>query len=273
MSAVVLVCFTSVTLSPAMAAIQSAKKATAAITATGTADPMGAALIALEDALKQISPSAFPVLKQAQQTKQTKQTKRATGSTDTAKHASSASIAEPSVTPEALLALADTIATAAAEIDKLAESVEAEFTDTGERLLTQNLPPVILERHREAVATFNARRAELKRLANAIDDARPGRILTALGKRTATPENTASLQTAIGELGRFMAAYPNQRAHSQTDPYNLPFRIASDKVRKAAETEAELNAVLSRTADTSGSTIAATKTAAIKTTANKSTSL
>ena len=130
---------------------------------------------------------------------------------------------------------------------------------------------MILERHREAVATFNARRAELKSLTHKIQDARPARSLTALGKRTATPENTASLQTAINELGRFMAAYPNQRAHSQTDPYNLPFRIASDKVRKAAETEAELNAVLSRTADATSSTIVATKTTANKITVAKAT--
>ena len=130
---------------------------------------------------------------------------------------------------------------------------------------------MILERHREAVATFNARRAELKSLSRKIQDARPARSLTALGKRTATPENTASLQTAINELGRFMAAYPNQRAHSQTDPYNLPFRIASDKVRKAAETEAELNAVLSRTADATSSTIVATKTTANKITVAKAT--
>ncbi|MCA3697211.1 transglutaminase domain-containing protein, partial [Aquidulcibacter sp.] len=131
---------------------------------------------------------------------------------------------------------------------------------------------MILERHREAVDTFNARRAELKSLSRKIQDARPARSLTALGKRTATPENTASLQTAINELGRFMAAYPNQRAHSQTDPYNLPFRIANDKVRKAAETEAELNAVLSRTADATSSTIAANRTTTA-TTITKSSSL
>jgi transglutaminase-like putative cysteine protease len=251
-SAAVLVCFTSVTFSPAMAAIRAENAKN--IGASAAADPMGAALLALEDSLKQVAPSAFPQPQSAQ-------AKRAQ-----AGRKSSVAVLESTISPSQLLDTADGIIEASANIDKLADTVEDEFTQTGKRLVAQNLPPVILERHREAVATFNARRAELKSLTHKIQDARPARSLTALGKRTATPENTASLQTAINELGRFMAAYPNQRAHSQTDPYNLPFRIASDKVRQAAQTEAELNAVLSRTADAASSTIAATKTTATKST-------
>ncbi|MCA3031524.1 MAG: hypothetical protein ING56_06245 [Rhodocyclaceae bacterium] len=126
-SAAVLVCFTSVTFSPAMAAIRadSAKNSGA----SAAADPMGAALVALEDSLKQVAPSAFAQPQSAQ-------AKRAQ-----AGRKSSVAVLESTISPTQLLDTADGIIEASANIDKLADTVEAEFTQTGKRLIAQNLPP------------------------------------------------------------------------------------------------------------------------------------
>ncbi len=102
-------------------------------------------------------------------------------------------------------------------------TVEASFKAAEQELKAQKLPPVVLERHRAALAQARAREAQLRqlsaRLARADDANQPA-------------ERTA----AVEQVAAFFEKNPQGRAHARTDLGRLPFRAPDATVREPALT-------------------------------------
>jgi len=94
------------------------------------------------------------------------------------------------------------------ELKSLESEVSKGFKETEKHIRDKNLPPEILARHEAAVAEYDKRRAEFGTLMAAVEAASDGK---------------GELQTALSNLGDFMAKYPNAKTHTPTDPNNLPW--------------------------------------------------
>jgi len=97
----------------------------------------------------------------------------------------------------------------AKELANLEEHVRTAFEESEKQIRDKNLPAEMLARHQEALASYNARYAEFKALLGAVE--------------RAASAGDAPLQTALSDLGAFMAKYPNKKIHAPTDPGKLPF--------------------------------------------------
>jgi len=117
------------------------------------------------------------------------------------------------------------------ELDGLDAQAEADFQATENFLKEKNLPPEILQRHADAVQTFKAKRAELKRLMQTVEEAD-------------NQDDTSGRQTAVDEVATFLEHNQKGKTHTLLDPKNLPFRTPDSKVRKPKETEQEFHASL-----------------------------
>lgn len=106
----------------------------------------------------------------------------------------------------------------AKELASLEQHVRAGFDETARHIKEKNLPAEILARHEEALKTYEARAAEFKALVAAVE-------------RTADAGG-APLQTALTDLGTFMARYPNQKTHTPTDPNKLPLGTPKPEKRE-----------------------------------------
>lgn len=118
------------------------------------------------------------------------------------------------------------IRTKTAKIKGLYADIDQGFKDTEQRLKDAKLPQVILDRHNTAVAQYQGRKAEFERLTGKVEQATDG-------------NDKAGRQTALVELGSFMAKYPNAKPHQYGDPTKLPFKIADAKVRAPYTTKSE----------------------------------
>jgi hypothetical protein len=98
--------------------------------------------------------------------------------------------------------------TKAKELASLEHYVRAGFEATERQIRDMNLPAEFLVRHREAVSAYESRANEFKLLLGAVERAASG---------------GAALQTALSDLGAFMAKYPNQKPHTATDPNQRPW--------------------------------------------------
>lgn len=95
---------------------------------------------------------------------------------------------------------------------KMLKSLEAEvdkgFKATEQHIKDKGLPAEILARQEQAVAQYEQRKAEFDALMQAVESADSGK---------------GNLQSALSDLGAFMAKYPNEKTHTPTDPNNLPW--------------------------------------------------
>lgn len=117
------------------------------------------------------------------------------------------------------------------EIKNAYADIDRSFNDTEQRLKDAKLPPEILERHHNAVAQYQSRKAEFTRLMEKVEQSDSG-------------NNKSERQAALADLGGFMAKYPNAKPHQYTDPNKLPFRTPDGKVRKPFETKEQYQASL-----------------------------
>lgn len=117
----------------------------------------------------------------------------------------------------------------AKEVQNLYADIDKGFKDTEQQLKDKKLPKVILERHAQAVAQYEARKAEFDRLTKALE---------------AAPDNSSAQQQALANLGSFMAEYPNAKPHQYTDPNKLPFVVPSGKVREPYTSKEQYQASL-----------------------------
>lgn len=117
------------------------------------------------------------------------------------------------------------------ELKQLYADIEQSFKDTEQRLKNFKLPQEILERHNDAVAQYQSRKAEFEKLMEQLE-------------QTDDSGNGAERQLALEALGSFMAKHPNAKPHQYTDPNKLPFRTPDGKVRKPFETKEEYQASL-----------------------------
>jgi transglutaminase-like putative cysteine protease len=104
----------------------------------------------------------------------------------------------------------------AAEVKGLYAEIDQSFKETEQHLKNARLPQEILERHNQAVFQYESRKAEFDRL---------------IGKIEQAPTNSADQQSALADLGSFMAKYPNAKPYQYTDPNKLPLGTNSGKVR------------------------------------------
>ncbi|MBI5910931.1 MAG: transglutaminase domain-containing protein [Betaproteobacteria bacterium] len=86
--------------------------------------------------------------------------------------------------------------------------VKKSFAETERHIRDKHLPAEILARHEAAVAEYERRATEFKRLAAGVESAADGQ---------------GDLESALSGLGAFMAKYPNAKTHTPTDPNNLPW--------------------------------------------------
>ncbi len=94
------------------------------------------------------------------------------------------------------------------ELKGLESEVSKGFKETEKHIRDKNLPPEIRARHEQAVAEYEKRKAEFGALMQAVETAADGK---------------GELQSALANLGDFMAKYPNAKTHKPTDPNNLPW--------------------------------------------------
>ncbi len=94
------------------------------------------------------------------------------------------------------------------ELKSLEAEVSKGFKETEKHIRDKNLPPEILARHEQAVAEYEKRKTEFGTLMQAVETAADGK---------------GELQSALSNLGDFMAKYPNAKTHTPTDPNNLPW--------------------------------------------------
>ena len=94
------------------------------------------------------------------------------------------------------------------ELKSLEGEVTKGFKETEKHIRDKNLPPEILARHEAAVTDYEKRKAEFGTLMAAVEAAADGK---------------GELQSALANLGDFMAKYPNAKTHTPTDPNNLPW--------------------------------------------------
>ena len=94
------------------------------------------------------------------------------------------------------------------ELKSLEAEVNKGFKETEKHIRDKNLPPEILARHEQAVAEYEKRKTEFGTLMQAVETAADGK---------------GELQSALSNLGDFMAKYPNAKTHTPTDPNNLPW--------------------------------------------------
>ena len=95
---------------------------------------------------------------------------------------------------------------------------------------TIRVDPMMLQRHTDTVAAFEARASEFAALMQGL-------------KRSTSPDATqdqpadgsGTTKAALQALAAFIKKYPNQRAHQATDPNNLPFKLAKAEVRAPIE--------------------------------------
>ena len=110
-------------------------------------------------------------------------------------------------------------------IDQEADGELADFQAIESDLRDKKVAPEILTRHNQAVQDFQSRRAEFKRLTQAVDTAvggRQGFLAKFLGKKPHA-DNPAALSSAMTDLAGFLAKHPNKRRHTASDPAKLPW--------------------------------------------------
>jgi len=94
------------------------------------------------------------------------------------------------------------------ELKSLEAEVSKGFKETEKHIRDKNFPAEILARHEAAVAEYEKRKAEFDALMQTVETAADGK---------------GELQSALSNLGDFMAKYPNAKTHTPTDPNNLPW--------------------------------------------------
>lgn len=117
------------------------------------------------------------------------------------------------------------------ELKQLYVEIEESFQDTEQHLKNAKVPQVILDRHNEAVAQFQVRKAEFEKWMDKLEKADDA-------------NDSIERQASLEALGSFMAKHPNAKAHQYTDPNRLPFRTSDGNVRKPYETKDEYQASL-----------------------------
>ena len=180
---------------------------TAAAQASAAAKPAAATvplMEAVEDAIKQAVPVAWD-----------KHTKRTASDDDRA-------------------GAAQTLLSDVDGIDQAANTALADFQNVESDLRAKNLPPEILARQTQAAQDFQNRRAEFKRLTQAVDAAVGGKqnFLAKFLKIKPHADNPAALKSAMGDLAAFMAKYPSKRKHTASDPTKLPWGTPKGQVRE-----------------------------------------
>ncbi len=107
--------------------------------------------------------------------------------------------------------------------DLMAEagSMDAGFAAVEGHLQSHNLPPEILDRHRDAVTQYRTKRAAFQERLQSLKAARN--------------DPTQRRQKAL-DLADFMQAEQKHRVHTPSDPNNLPFRAPKGKARAPIET-------------------------------------
>lgn len=118
-----------------------------------------------------------------------------------------------------------------AEIKALNADIEQSFKDTEKRLRDANLPQEILDRHNVAVLQYQNRKAEFERLTTKVEQA-------------SDSNDKTGRQTALADLGAFMAKYPNAKRHQYGNPNKLPFGTNSGKVREPYTTASQFQVSL-----------------------------
>ena len=103
-------------------------------------------------------------------------------------------------------------------------AAEAEFDAIEQHLRDKNLPPEILNRHSAMLADYQVRKTEFKRLMQAVE---------------AADDAQGDLYGPLDGLARFMAKYPNRKAHTPTDPNNLPWGSPKPVTREPYTTPAQ----------------------------------
>jgi transglutaminase-like putative cysteine protease len=129
---------------------------------------------------------------------------------------------------------AQNVLEAADAIDQEADGELADFQAIESDLRDKKVAPEILARHNQAVQDFQSRRAEFKRLTQAVDTAvggRQGFLAKFLGKKPHA-DNPAALSTAMTDLAGFLAKHPNKRRHTASDPDKLPWGSAKPATRE-----------------------------------------
>ena len=103
-------------------------------------------------------------------------------------------------------------------------AAEAEFDAIAQHLRDANLPAEILNRHSAMLADYQVRKTEFKRLMQAVE---------------AADDAQGDLYGPLDGLARFMAKYPNRKAHTPTDPNNLPWGSPKPVTREPYTTPAQ----------------------------------
>jgi hypothetical protein len=119
----------------------------------------------------------------------------------------------------------------AGEIKRLYPDIEQSFKDTEQHLKDAKLPQEIMNREKEAVAQYESRKAAFEGLMGRVDQATDS-------------NNSIDQQTALADLGSFMAKYPSEKQHQYIDPNKLPFSTPNSKVRAPNVSKAQYQASL-----------------------------
>jgi len=243
----VLVTFTSLTMQPLQAAIQLQDKIEQGNSLLTRQQPnryqpqapaqhedaLSRTLVEMDNLVKEIAPRAGQAVPVTGKTKADKRGKTAKGKAAKTRKVTRAFgpnmrvVVEESDQPLPGVDVAANIRQLRAkhkQLAALAAQAEQDFAATGRHLKDKNLPPEILSRHEAAIAEFQRRQSEYNSL------------LTAVGSAY-DKQQGQTLQTAINDLARFMAAHPNQKTHTPSDPNKLPFGTPSGKVRAPIQTE------------------------------------
>lgn len=211
---VVLVTFSSLVTQPLQAAIQMPKPAHAHKAGQGARTPAPETLAAkqsrllaeIHDLLKELEPeAAYPAPPVAP-------------GKDMAERAPGQGV-QPGVDRGAKL---QAIKTRQAQLAQLRHAADADFDAVRQHLISKKLPAELLLRHDQAVEDYHKRRAEFDRLMQA--------VLTADASK-------ADTSGPLKQVAAFMAAHPNQKSHTFSDPNKLPFGTPKGKVRAPIETE------------------------------------
>jgi len=123
-------------------------------------------------------------------------------------------------------------------IDAEADAAQNDFAAIEADLKSKNAAAEILARHSQAVADFQTRRAEFKRLTEAIDRAAGGKqnFLARAMHMKPVADNPVALQGALSDLAAFLAKHPNRKQHTASDPNKLPWGSPKNQTRPPIET-------------------------------------
>ncbi|MDP1682855.1 MAG: transglutaminase-like domain-containing protein [Burkholderiales bacterium] len=222
-SALVLITFTSLTMQPLQAAMQLPKAERAKPAAATPDEKFSRALADIHEILKQLAPAAaMPAALTGKQ-----KDIRAIGPDIKI-------IVEEDIKPMPgvnVAAKMKELRSKLKDIGDYSKAAEDSFAEVEKHIKDKKLPAEILARHEASVKEYQARKIEFETLTKAVSAADD-----AADKKT--------LPGALNALGAFFAKYPNEKAHTPTDPNKLPWRTPDGKVRKPFETEKEFKTSL-----------------------------